>query len=202
MMQLAVVILAAGASSRMGRPKLLLPWDGTTVLDHLVAQWREVGAAQVGVVCASGDGGLNDELKRIGIPVGQRIVNPEPARGMFSSIQCAARWTGWNATLTHWAIALGDQPHLSLETLRAIANFSALNPDCVCQPAFGGRPRHPVLLPRKMLEQLTGSTCATLKNFLAAGEMIRLWVELPDAGLDLDLDTPADYERAKRAFIG
>ena len=46
-MKLGVVILAAGASSRMGRPKLLLPWSGTTVIGHLLNQWRALGASPI-----------------------------------------------------------------------------------------------------------------------------------------------------------
>src|SRR6187549_1915166 len=105
----AVVILAAGASSRMGRPKMLLPWGETTVLGHLIAQWQQADAAQITVVCAAHDEGINRELDRIGFSREQRIINPDISRGMFSSVQTAACWPNWNATLTHWAIALGDQ---------------------------------------------------------------------------------------------
>ncbi len=45
-----VIILGAGASSRMGTPKLLLPWRDTTIIGHLISQWRELGAAQIAVV--------------------------------------------------------------------------------------------------------------------------------------------------------
>ena len=51
--RLGAVILAAGRSLRMGRPKLLLPWGETSVLGHLLNQWRQVGAAQVAVVHAA-----------------------------------------------------------------------------------------------------------------------------------------------------
>jgi len=94
----AVVILAAGASSRMGRPKMLLPWGETTVLGCLVAQWQQTGARQITVVVAANDSGITNELDRIGFPREQRITNPDPARGMFSSIQAAARWHGWWST--------------------------------------------------------------------------------------------------------
>ncbi len=47
---LGVVILGAGASSRMGRPKLLLPWGATTIVGHLLEQWQTLGAAQIAVV--------------------------------------------------------------------------------------------------------------------------------------------------------
>ena len=45
-----VVILGAGASSRMGRPKLLLPWGDTSIIGHLIEQWRALAAAQIAVV--------------------------------------------------------------------------------------------------------------------------------------------------------
>jgi molybdenum cofactor cytidylyltransferase len=200
-MQLAVVILAAGASSRMGQPKLLLPWGGTSVLGHLVAGWREAGAAQVGVVIAAGNKLLDDELERIGIALNQRIVNPEPARGMFSSIQCAAQWPGWKETITHWAITLGDQPHLAQTTLRSLTGFSAMNPDTICQPSHGKRARHPVVLPRRIWDALASSNQATLKEFLAGHRELTQLVELADPGLDLDIDTPTDYEEALRRFL-
>lgn len=192
----AAIILAAGASSRMGRPKMLLPWGESTVLGHLIAQWRRVGAAQITVVCAAEDKPINEELDRIGFPREQRIVNPEPARGMFSSIQCAARWTEWNLTLTHWSIVLGDQPHLAGETLRAVAEFAAQRPGQICQPAHNGRPRHPVFLPGRLFESLAQSNHQTLKEFLTTHNADVQLMEANDPGLDIDLDTPADYERA------
>lgn len=199
-MQLGVAILAAGASSRMGQPKLLLPWGATTVLGHLLAQWQQVGAAQVTAVVAAGDAGMNGELDRLGFPRAHRVTNPDPARGMFSSIQCSARWSGWEPVLTHFAITLGDQPHLQVETLRAVAGFSSQHPGCICQPSFNGRPRHPVILPRTFLQELGEASCATFKEFLARKENCRRFIELPDPGLDVDLDSPADYEAALRRF--
>ena len=196
----ATIILAAGASARMGRPKMLLPWGPTTVLGHLIAQWQQVGATQIADVCSAGDQAIDTELDRIGFARGSRIVNPEPARGMFSSIQCATRWPGWEPALTHWAVALGDQPHLANNTLRAAAEFSASQRDKICQPARDGRPRHPVFLPRPAFEALARATQLTLKEFLAAHiSEVRL-MEVKDPGLDSDLDTPADYDRALRSF--
>ncbi|HEY0549764.1 MAG TPA: nucleotidyltransferase family protein [Verrucomicrobiae bacterium] len=197
----AVVILAAGASSRMGRPKMLLPWNGTTVLGHLVSQWQKTDASQIAVVCAANDKGINQELDRIGFAREQRIINPGASRGMFSSIQAAARWPGWNAALTHWAIALGDQPHLANATLRAAGDFAAQQFDKICQPSWNGRPRHPVFLPRRVFETLAASTHQTLKEFLSEHASEARLIEVNDPGLDLDLDTPADFEEARTRFI-
>src|ERR1041384_1188498 len=162
----AVVLLAAGASSRMGKPKMLLPWRKTTVLGHLIEVWGESRAEHIAVVHAKGDGLLAAELDRVGVPRENRNINPEAARGMFSSIQCAAQWRGWNVNITHWAIVLGDQPHLPLLLLRALLNFAREQPETICQPSRNGRARHPVLLPKEMFHRLANCTEQNLKQFL------------------------------------
>jgi len=191
---LGVVILAAGRSSRMGQPKLLLPWGESSILGHLIHQWQLLGAKQITVVCGPNDRGIQTELTRLNFPQASRIVNPNPECGMFSSIQCAAGWHGWQQALTHWAIVLGDQPHLRLETLRAIIDFSTGHPDKVCQPRKDGHRYHPVVLPRKVFEQLRSSSAANLKEFLASCETA--YCEMTDAGLELDIDRPEDYQKA------
>ena len=196
-----VVILAAGASSRMGKPKLLLPWGGTSVLGHLIQQWQAVCARQIGVVLAPDHKAVAAELDRLGFPITNRIFNPTPERGMFSSIQCAAQWPGWDSRLTHWVIVLGDQPHLQLETLRTLLEFSASHSESVCQPGRNQRARHPVLLPCRMFERLKESRAETLKQFLQDTGAERKLCELDDAGLDFDIDLLADYERAVRFYF-
>ena len=198
---LAVLILAAGASSRMGRPKLLLPWHDTTVLGHLLAQWRRLEAAQIAVVTAPEAASLLVELDRLGVAAADRLVNPQPERGMFSSVQCAARWPGWRPAATHFAVTLGDQPLVQEETLREFLHFVAGYPDCIAQPARNGRPRHPVVLPQRVWAEVGTARDETLKAFLNARDELRALREFADAGLDLDLDTPADYQRA-RALTG
>jgi len=194
--RLAVVLLAAGRSQRMGRPKLLLPWNNTSILGHLLAQWQHLGAEQIAVVCASDDRALEAELSRLKFPETQRISNPTPEHGMFGSVRCAARWPGWRSPLTHWAIVLGDQPHLRLATLQAVLDLSAARPEKICQPAHGGRARHPVVVPRAVFAQLAVSADANLKEFLEAlpGHIVSF--ESNDPGLNLDIDRPGDYEKA------
>jgi CTP:molybdopterin cytidylyltransferase MocA len=191
---LGVVILGAGASARMGRPKLLLPWGRTSVIGHLLAQWRALEARQIAVVCRPADGALAAELRRLGFPPRHRIVNPEPERGMFSSIVCAANWKGWDKGLGAWVIALGDQPHLRPATLRALLAFHRRHPDAISQPAFGGRRFHPVVLPPAAFAGLRRSGARTLKEFLRQTDLPSFECPTDDAGLALDLDAPADYQ--------
>lgn len=194
-MNLAVIILGAGASTRMGRSKLLLPWNKTTVIGHLVETWRNLWPAQLAVVCPEESDDLQAELDRVGVADDERIVNPNPERGMFSSIQCAARWDGWREDLTHFAVSLGDQPLVKAETLRGLIQFAeAAAPHNVCQPSRSGSGRHPVIVPAFLFFQLGDSPSPDLKHFLA-DRVSERW-ETDDAGLDVDLDEPADYEKA------
>src|ERR1051326_1317664 len=128
-----VVILAAGTSSRMGKPKLLLSWGNTSMIGHLLAQWQKVAVEQIAVVISATDPAMEHELDRLEFSSSNRISNPAPEVGMFSSVQCAARWAGWKPNLTHWVIALGDQPHLRTETLLALISVGAVHPQTVCQ---------------------------------------------------------------------
>jgi molybdenum cofactor cytidylyltransferase len=190
------VILAAGRSQRMGRPKLLLPWGKTSVLGHVVGQWRTMGATQIAVVCAAGDQAIQVELDRLGLPTANRISNPAPDRGMLSSLQCAAQWAGWQAGLTHWAIVLGDQPLLRGETLRRLLEFSAARPGMACQPERGGHGRHPVVLPRTAFLALVSSSAGTLKEFLHLRAAEVALCSMDDPGLEIDIDRPEDYDQA------
>lgn len=141
------------------------------------------------------------ELDRLSFPENDRILNSLPESGMFGSVRCAATWPGWEAGLTHWAIALGDQPQLRLETLEKLLRFAANHPDKVCQPIHAGRLRHPVILPQRHFLQLGGTRAGTLKEFLAGIPGDIAGCEIEDAGLGFDIDTPEDYQRALADFL-
>jgi molybdenum cofactor cytidylyltransferase len=199
----ASVILAAGASKRMGlgRSKLLLPWASTSILGHLLNVWRELGAAQIAVVYAAGDAALQVEFERLALPEETRIPNSKPEDGMFSSIRAAAQWQGWAPHVRCWAAVLGDQPHLSIGTLRELLRFSAAHPERVCQPSHAGKRRHPVLLPERAFRSLALSDGPTLKHVLEGLPEGVALCPVDDPGLDLDLDTPSDYQEAVKLFM-
>src|SRR5262249_6889189 len=199
--RLGVVLLAAGRSSRMGRPKLLLPWGQSSVLGHLIETWHELGAEQIACVCAANDEPIAKELDRLRFPATDRIFNAAPERGMFSSIQCAARWQGWKPELTHWAVLLGDQPHLPLQTLCEILAFSAAHQQQICMPRQAGHRRHPVLLPSFQFRKLADTKCANLKEFLDSQPESLAFFETADPAFALDMDRPEDYETALRLFL-
>jgi molybdenum cofactor cytidylyltransferase len=191
---LAAVVLGGGRSTRMGRPKLLLPWGKASVLGHLVNQWRLVGATEVLVVHAVDDSAIIAELDRLEISASDRVANPNVDRGMFGSIVCVSKCAIWRPSLTHWAIVLGDQPHLRRGTLTKLVEVARQHPNQVCQPLRNGRRYHPVVLPRSSFVALAGSNSDNLKQFLADYEIIGS--ECDDPGLELDIDLPVDYHKA------
>jgi molybdenum cofactor cytidylyltransferase len=190
-----VVILGAGASVRMGQPKLLLPWKQTTVLGHLIQQWQTLKARQIAVVTRRADRPMALELRRLHCPKLHRVKNPDPDRGMFSSIVCAARWLGWDGCVTAWAIVLGDQPHLRQKTLRALLACHRTHVDAICQPVFDGHRGHPVVLPRDAFAELAQTSAQTLREFLNRTRVPQIECPVADSGLSLDLDYPEDYRK-------
>jgi len=185
----------------MGRPKLLLPWNDTSVIGHLIRQWQDLGAEQVAVVCAAGDPAIQAELDRLGFAPDPRIINAAPERGMFSSVRSAAQWSGWQTGLTHWAIVLGDQPHLSGKTLRRIIQFSAAHPAQICVPRQDSHRRHPVLLPKPAFLQVATSSATDLRQFLDHPPVKVEYCETNAPALGLDIDRPEEYEKAMRMFL-
>ena len=188
-----VVILAAGASTRMGTCKLLLPWGEKTILTHLLNQWRSTGAAQIAPVIDPSNQPLRTALALAGFSPSDWIGNPSPQLGMFSSLQEASRWTGWLSTLTHWIISLGDQPHIQISTLRLLLDAARKNPTRICQPALHGRGAHPIVLPATNFRELAQNDAANLRAYIRTHERTRLRVAVEDLGVSEDLNTPEDY---------
>ena len=192
-----VVILAAGATNRMGRCKLLLPWGDKTILTHLLDQWRSAGAAQIAPVIDPSNQLLRKALADAGCSPSDWIENPSPQLGMFSSLQAASRWTGWLSTLTHWIICLGDQPQIHVSTLGLLLDAARKNPTCICQPAFRGHAAHPIVLPGSNFRELAQTDVANLRDYIWTREAFRLRLPVQDPGVSQDLNTPEDYERCK-----
>jgi CTP:molybdopterin cytidylyltransferase MocA len=164
--------------------------------------WRSLSVEQIAVVHAAKDAPVWLELNRLGVTPAYRIANPDPDGGMFGSIRCAAGWSSWQQGLTHFVLALGDQPHLPAGLLRKLLQFATSEPASICQPAHLGRPRHPIVFPGDKFRQLADSPLGTLRDFLTFNADSVRTIEFHEAGLDLDLDTPEDYENARRRFVG
>ena len=195
---IGVVVLAAGASSRMARPKLLLPWGGTTILGHIAREWRALHVTQLAPVVRVGDAELEREWERLGNKL--RIVNERADEGMFTSVRAASKWEGWENGISHFVVSLGDQPQIARETLSALLKCVSQFPSFIWQPSVNGRPKHPVVFPREIFRELGLSRAFTLRDFLQENQVKRRFMECKDPGLEIDLDTPEEYAVARHRF--
>ena len=178
---------------------MLLPWGETTVIGHILSQWRELGARQVAVVCRETDESLQGELRRLGVPESEWIFNTS-GEEMFSSIRLAAGWR-WDPKLTHFGLVLGDQPQIRNRTLVRLMQVAEENREAICQPSFAGRAKHPVILPGSQFLALHSVEHGTLRNFLEASTHKRVLMECEDESLNVDLDTPKEYDAAAQKYV-
>ena len=196
-----VAILAAGESKRMGEPKLCLPWGQTTILGHVLAQWRAAGVENRLVVHGPGETPVTRELDRLGIPATERIATRAMERGMMGSIVTAAGRSLGDSSLTHLIIAPGDQPHLCIETLRELLRACKSETGKLIRVVHNDNAGHPIALPAHILAELSASSAETLRDFLRLKEMPVRDLTSPDSGVLIDLDTHEDYQRARRSDV-
>jgi len=195
------VVLAAGASIRMGRPKQLLDVAGRPLLQHVVDAALASSLDEVIVVLGSCADEIEAALRLDGRA--RAVVNPDFAAGQITSLRCGVAAASAEACAV--AILLGDQPTLRSEAIdAAIAAFLASGARAA-RPVYsdaGGRPGHPVLLAREIfheLEPLRGDQGArALFSPRRPGV-----IELPVAGEPPpDIDTPEDFARIAASLRG
>lgn len=191
MAQVGAIVLAAGASTRMGEQKLLMSFARTTVIAHIV---RELQAAQVAAVHIV----TGFEPERIQKALaGKDLVfahNPDYTRGMLSSIR-----TGLESAPAEWTaalIALGDQPLVQAAHVRALIDAHAGDADRIFAPGHAGRRGHPLLLPRRYWpEALTQYDDTGLRGLLTAHAAELTVLDLATDDVLTDMDTPEDYRK-------
>ncbi|HJQ99757.1 MAG TPA: nucleotidyltransferase family protein [Candidatus Polarisedimenticolaceae bacterium] len=182
---IGAVVLAAGASSRMGRDKsgLTLP-DGRSFLDAIRETLSVLRIDAVRVVVGPGDARTGDGV----------VVNPDPARGMLSSVQCglSALPEGTDSVLV-WPV---DHPRVDLGTVATLIAACRAHAAPVVVPRYSGKRGHPVLFSGAAIEELKAlPLTATAADVVHAHDDL-LEIEVGDAGIVDDIDDPEAYEKA------
>jgi len=175
----------------MGRPKLVLPWGGTTVLGQVISNLRGAGLDQILVV--TGGARLLVETE-VALHAGRCVYNPDHAsQGMLGSVQCGLRMIP--SICPAALIVLGDQPQVQPATIRRICG-PGLSQNCLVVPSSGGRWGHPWLLGRAYWhEVLALHSPQTLRDFLHRQRKAVTTLVFDDENILADLDTMEDYLR-------
>jgi molybdenum cofactor cytidylyltransferase len=192
----AVIVLAAGRSSRMGAHKLLLPLDGAPVIVYSVRQALASGLRPVIVVVGHASEQLRDSLAHLSVTI---ALNAQYHEGIASSVRAGV--AALDASVTGAVITLGDQPLLPAAHLAALAAQGHATGAAIVATRFAGHTGNPIYFGREVfhdLARLSGDHGA--RGLLAGGQHAVVYLPLEDADAALDIDTPADFERVRRAW--
>lgn len=184
----------------MGRPKLLLPYQDGTIVGSLVASLRAAGVERIALVTAAGDEELQTWARQAGLVA---AVNPDPERGMLSSIREGIAALGGAAEMAERGETLlvspADLPALRPETVIAALRGAERAPLAV--PVYRGRRGHPLAIAPHLVPEIESLDLdAGLRQLLDRHAAAVLEVEVDDPGAVQDVDTPEDYDRLMRGF--
>jgi molybdenum cofactor cytidylyltransferase len=199
----AAIVLAAGSSSRLGRPKQLLDLGGRPVLVHVVQAVQAAPLDEVVVVL----GHRAEEVRaalQLGLQLppegpGLRIVlNPEHADGQSTSLKAGLQ--ALDGRMEAAVILLGDQPGVRPDAIRSVVEAWRADGGTVVQASYGQKPGHPTLLSRRVWSEMSSvegdegarSVLSRHPEWITAVEVGGLPPE--------DIDTEADYLRVREAF--
>jgi CTP:molybdopterin cytidylyltransferase MocA len=191
------VLPAAGASRRMGRPKLLLPVDGRPMVAWVVEALRAGGAGEIVLVTAPGD----EELRAWAVASGVRpALNPDPERGMLSTILEGIAALGGSAELARRGeillVSPADLPGLRADTVATLLRRMTETGAPIAVPVHNGKRGHPLAIAPRLIPEIdTLDPAVGLRQLRDRHAAESLEVEVADPGAVLDVDTPEDYER-------
>ena|SRR5436305_41927 len=187
------VILAAGASSRMGHDKALLPWRAGTFLSNAIQSLQPFTEFVI-VVAGENDANL---APIVYAHAAYLVRNPHPENGQFSSLQ-----TGLEAVLNRGRdaaiVTLVDRPAASLETVEYLKNQFLSSDEQIWAviPEYQGKHGHPIVIGREMIEHfLRAPAGSTARDVEHASQQHILYVPVTDPMVAANINTPADFEQ-------
>ena len=199
-MNAVAIVLAAGQASRMrlegafrSKALLPLPYANATLpaLTCLAETYRQAGVHDIVLV----SGYHQHETETLGRELGLVCVrNAQPEQGMFSSIRTALSAM---PPCDNFFVNPVDVPLVAVNTIRRLLALPAAHPGTVLVPVYGGEEGHPPLIPGQFREGILAhdgshGLAGALQN------LPRLHVDVPDAFVLEDMDTPEDYARLCR----
>ena len=187
------LVLAAGGSTRMGRPKQLAELDGRPLLEHVLLALQDAPVDRVMVAL----GASADEVRaRVDLRGATPLVVQDWARGMGHVLASALAAADPPSAIV---LLLGDQPLVSGRAVARLVEAWRAGAGPVLTAAYGGRPGHPKLFDHRLLPELLrldGDGGA--RDLLAAHPEWVHPVEVGGLGIDADVDEEADLDRVGR----
>ena len=190
-MSLYAVVTAAGASTRMGRPKARLSWRGATFVRHAVAQAEAAGV--VACVVVQGATSLDD----LDLGTARLVDHPGWEAGPLSTLQAGLAAMSPPSSAGVLVLTV-DRPHVQPQTVRALAACFAADATRVWQPQLQGRHGHPIVYPADLVRRLSAlPPHATARDVVHAADVRprRAFMDTDDPAVVDNIDRPEDYDR-------
>ena len=181
------LVLGAGGSKRLGRPKQLLAYGDETLLGHVLATARSCEFDQLIVALGGAAAGVREQVDLGGTQI---VVNEAFGSGCSSSIAAALQHVDPRADLL--VLMLGDQPGVTAQTVRALLAARGDAPLAVCR--YDDQRGHPFAFGRRIFEELAnlhGDKAVWRLLDQRADDVVEVRIPGP---VPLDVDTPEDYE--------
>lgn len=192
-----LVLLAAGASARLGKPKQLLPFKGNTLLGHGLRVAIESGVKPIVLVLGANAALLAAQVETAGVEI---VINADWKEGMASSIRCGLRQLLAIAPGTTAIIVMVcDQPFIMAQLLKDLVVKYKQSAKPIIASSYKGIPGTPALFDKTIfaeLMELTGDTGA--KKIMQSDPERVATVEFVLG--EIDIDTTEDYERLVKGF--
>lgn len=177
----------------MGRPKALLPIDGQTFIERIVAALKQSGLERIVVVL-----GFNaEELRRRIEPLPVEIVvNPNYQQGQLSSLQAAIRHLQSDQSCHGMMVHLVDHPYIDPKLVRVMLRRFDEAKNLIVVPRHQGKRGHPVIFARALFAELLNAPLDQgAKAVVNAHRDETLAIDTDDVGITLDIDTPELYRQ-------
>lgn len=193
MPRIAAVVLSAGESSRMGRPKALLPIEGETFIGRIVGSLKRTQVGKILVVLGHNADPLAAALGALSVEI---LINPNYQLGQLSSLQVAVRTLLPDPDCDGMLVHLVDHPYIDASLVdRMIRQFYESKKDIVV-PRCRGKRGHPVLFSRRLFGALLDAPMDQgAKAVVNAHGDATLEMETDEEGITVDIDTPELYRQ-------
>jgi molybdenum cofactor cytidylyltransferase len=190
---IVAVVLSAGESSRMGRPKALLPIDGQTFIEKIVGALKKSSVAKVMVVLGHNADEMIQRIEHLPVEI---LVNPDYKLGQLSSLQVAVRRLEREPDCDGMLVHLVDHPYVNTELVQTMIKRYEDTGKLIVVPRYNGKRGHPVIFSRKLFSELLAAPVDQgAKAVVNAHRDDTLEIDTEAEGVTVDIDTPELYRQ-------
>ena len=193
---ISAILTAAGESRRMGRPKPLLAWRGTTLVEHQIRALFDGGATEVVVVVGHEAEAVAAQVEGVGA---RCVLNPDYLQGKTTSIK--AGLSAISADADAIMLLAVDQPRTA-SIIAEVVTAHIASDALITSPRYEGHGGHPLIFAaslRDELSRITEERQGIREVFQAHRDSVQEYA-LNDPMIRLDLNTPAAYDEAVRRY--